>query len=847
MSIFNREYALHLSVRLITVGVVIILCLPSTLAAQTSDTTTQSQEQKKEDFTSQAAEPTAPRSRIGNFLITPYLDVGQLYDDNIFALPFAEIDDMVTVINPSVSIKSDWQLHQINMDAWASIGRYHEYDQENYEDYGLSGDFRYDLATKSNIFGSLGYKKAHEDRSSPDESFGFTPTFYSRIDAALGMSHNFGSLWTRLGVTRDAFDFDNNESRFGPINNDDRDRNMDAAGIRLGYPVATKVDLFAQATYDRRAYDDTPDDNGYVRNSDGSRLAAGVIVNPGRGLNIELLAGSLRQNYEDPRFSNISTPDYGADLIWRPSRASRFSLLLDRTLEETTLAGASSYLNDMISTRVDHQLQYNLSVSAYGALSQLDYQGIERTDDLVSAGFGIKYSFSKPFFLALDYDFLRRDSTDEIADYYRNNVFLSVGVNGLDSTIPALLAPLSGQENESPGGLYAGAQIGHAAITADYGGPRGPGLDGTFLETGLVANAPAWRLFGGYGHTFDRLYLGAEIEVETADSELKFTREVNRRNIRIARDNAVGLSARVGYVNDSKSLLYTRLGAMRTEYQTDYAFQDVAVSNDNILTGFQAGLGVEVPLSKYLGWRMDYTWRDYPGIEIDYELGSDSVEMDESVFNLGLAVNFGGTGLSDESTNNDQMDRFSGLYLGGQIGHGVTFTDFEGRRGPADQGGSVSTVLGNDGFIAGGIGGFGAQFKRFYLGFEVELDAAMSQWRFDRQENVRTITVDKRETAGAVVRVGYTLADRALLYAGAGLVNTRFETRYVFRDVLEIINKRVHGTRLVLGTEVPVTDDFSWRFEYSYTDYNAYSTVEETTDEFDINETLFRLAGIVRF
>lgn len=838
---------MRFSVRLIKAGTLIILCLPSTLGAQPNESSTQSQEQKKEGFTSQAAEPAAPRSRIGNFLITPYLDIGQLYDDNIFAIPFAEIDDMVTVINPSVSLKSDWQQHKLNMHAWASIGRYHEFDSENFEDYGLSGDFRYDLAAKSNIFGSLGYKKAHEDRSSPDQSFGFTPTFYSRIDAALGISHNFGGLWTRLGVTRDAFDFDNNESRFGPINNDDRDRNMDAAGIRLGYPVATKVDLFAQATYDRRAYDEIPDDNGYVRNSDGSRLAAGVIINPGKGLNIELLAGILRQNYEDPRFSNISTPDYGVDLIWRPSRASRFSLLLDRTLEESTLAGASGYLNDMISARVDHQLQYNLSVSAYGALSQLDYQGIERTDDLVSAGFGIKYLFIKPFFLVLDYDFLRRDSTDEIADYYRNKVFLSLGFDGLDNTKPASMAPLSAEGSESPGGLYAGAQVGHAAMAANYGGPRGPGQDGTFLETGLVANAPAWRLFGGYGHVFGRFYLGAELEVETADSELKFTREVNRRSIRVTRDKAAGLSARLGYVNDSKSMIFTRLGAMRSEFHTDYSFQDVSVNYDNTLTGFQAGLGVEVPLSKYLAWRMDYTWRDYPDNEIDYELASDNVHIDESVFNLGLSVNFNGTGVPDSSPTSGQAERFTGLYLGGQIGHGVTFTDFEGRRGPVEQGGFVSTVLGNDGYIAGGVAGFGAQFKRFYLGFEFELDAALSQWRFDRQEDVRTFTIDKRETAGAIVRLGYTLSDRALLFAGAGLVTTRFDTRYVFREVLETVNNRVHGTRLVLGTEVPVTDDFSWRFEYVYTDYDTYNTEEETNDAFDINETLFRLAGIVRF
>jgi hypothetical protein len=81
----------------------------------------------------------------------------------------------------------------------------------------------------------------------------------------------------------------------------------------------------------------------------------------------------------------------------------------------------------MISAYYNQQLPYNLSISAFGALSNLDYQGIERKDDLVSVGLGAKYAFSKLFFLALDYSFLSRDSTDELADYDRNKVFLSVG------------------------------------------------------------------------------------------------------------------------------------------------------------------------------------------------------------------------------------------------------------------------------------------------------------------------------------------------------------------------------------------------------------------------------------
>ena len=423
---------MYSAVRFFKLVLFALFYLPGILAAQPNDSTAPRQEPKNENFNSQAVQSTATKSRVGDFLVSPYLQVGPVFDNNIFATPIKEIDDMITVINASVNLNSDWQQHKLNVDAWGAIGRYREYDTENYEDYGLNGDFRYDLAANSNVFGGLGYQMLHEARSSQENLQGLTPTTYSLTDAVLGMSHSFSKLWTRLGLTRDVFDFDDTDALFGIINKDDRDRKMDAAGIRLGYPVTKTVNIFGQATYDQREYDETPDDNGYVRNSDGSRVAAGLIIRPTKGLNMEFLIGSLNQKYEDQRFSDVSVPDFGIDLVWLPSSSSRFTLLLDRRLEETTLAGASGFLNDMISARYNQQLPYNLSISAFGALSNHDYQGIERKDDLVSVGLGAKYAFSKLFFLALDYSFLSRDSNDDLANYDQNNLFLSVGFEPQD-------------------------------------------------------------------------------------------------------------------------------------------------------------------------------------------------------------------------------------------------------------------------------------------------------------------------------------------------------------------------------------------------------------------------------
>ena len=72
----TREFGVYSPVRFIKAGAFAVLCLPGILAAQNNDSYAPRQEPKNENFNSQSVQPAALQSRVGDFLVSPYQQIG---------------------------------------------------------------------------------------------------------------------------------------------------------------------------------------------------------------------------------------------------------------------------------------------------------------------------------------------------------------------------------------------------------------------------------------------------------------------------------------------------------------------------------------------------------------------------------------------------------------------------------------------------------------------------------------------------------------------------------------------------------------------------------------------------
>lgn len=367
--------------------------------------------------------------RFGGFLFYPKLGVGEEYDDNIFRVEGDKEDDLITVITPEVSLRSDWANHSLNFEADATIGRYAESSDEDYEDFTVRADGRLDITRNNYLFGALEHTQFHEDRGSPDDVAGTVPTEFTISNASVTYFHRFNRLSFTVEGTAREINFDDVPAIGGTINNDDRDRKDFIGTVRVAYEIVPEYEAFFRGGVNARPYDDAVDDNGFDRDSDGYEVVIGTAVDLSGVTFGDVFVGFASQDYEDPQLPTIDGVTFGGTIYWNVTRLTTITGSIRRTIEESTLSGASGFFATRVGVSVDHELLRNLLLSGDLHGTRSDYEGIDREDDDIQVGLGAKYLLNRHLYLSLDYSYWQRESSQAGGgdrDFKQNRVIVGL-------------------------------------------------------------------------------------------------------------------------------------------------------------------------------------------------------------------------------------------------------------------------------------------------------------------------------------------------------------------------------------------------------------------------------------
>lgn len=400
-----------------------------------------------------------PGYHVNGFRIRPSLSITEIYDSNVFATDKDTLSDWITRTSPNIKIDSTWTEHSLRFRAGADFGRYWDYDGENYLDYWASADGRYDLNETANLFGGVGISFNHEGRDSQDATVGgLEPTTYRSQSAHAGIKTTHGDTTYRIGGTYESLDFDNVPSVFGTLINDDRDRELFGLGIRATHQLDAQNAVFVQALYDKRDYDMGADLNGFERDSDGYRAAIGLENDFGGGNKTEAYVGIIEQDYDDSRFDSVSKVDFGGRLTFLPDKSTKITARLQRSLNETTLAGSPGYINTSLSGRIEFRVSPRLIPHLSFGYNNADYLEIGREDDTYSAEAGVKYYVARNAYILAGARHVTHDSNDKgvlfgSEDYEKNSVFLTFATQGYPLFEP-MISDFSTDGEWEIGGLY---------------------------------------------------------------------------------------------------------------------------------------------------------------------------------------------------------------------------------------------------------------------------------------------------------------------------------------------------------------------------------------------------------
>lgn len=361
-------------------------------------------------------------ARLGAWLMTPILELNQIFDDNIFATPDDEIDDRITTIRPEVELESDWNRHQLLFEAGAEIGLYQDNGDEDYQDYDFRNRTQIDISHGTRLTADLSYAHEHTPRSS-SENIGAAaePVEFDRRTAKLGLDRSLGILTAGINGEIERLTFSkSNRIGGGTIDNSDRDRTETRFAARLGYEPFAESTAYLEIGFRDIDYDDPTVRGGPDRDSDGISIDLGANKIISEVWVIDLGLGYNPRRFADRQLDDITGAEaltLRGEALWNPTALTSVIGTLRRRTYETTVQDASAVVNTFGALNVEHQLLRSLTLDAGLNYSYSDFVGSSRDDRDSAVSAGLEYVLTRFVSIRADYRFRQRNSSVDRADY----------------------------------------------------------------------------------------------------------------------------------------------------------------------------------------------------------------------------------------------------------------------------------------------------------------------------------------------------------------------------------------------------------------------------------------------
>lgn len=243
--------------------------------------------------------------RMGSFLLYPGLLTSVAHDDNLYASPNWRVSDVVTRLQPSFLLRSDWNVHSLEAYGSAEGVLHARHTRENHVNgaFGLRGII--DVQRDLRIGYYAGWRRAHEDRGMADSVFLGTaldkPLASDRFTGGLSVNKAFNRFRLSLAGQYEGVVYQDSTVAGVKVDQSVRDYSTYTLRTRLGYELSPLTQVFSEFGFERRIYP-----NGYT-DSSAYRAVAGVSIEASRLINGEIYGGYLGRLYDSSLMTDINT------------------------------------------------------------------------------------------------------------------------------------------------------------------------------------------------------------------------------------------------------------------------------------------------------------------------------------------------------------------------------------------------------------------------------------------------------------------------------------------------------------------------------------------------------------
>ncbi|MEL6978555.1 MAG: outer membrane beta-barrel protein [Pseudomonadota bacterium] len=384
-----------------------------------------------------AQEATAPQLenvdertgvRVNSFILRPELRVEGVYSDNYLQSEDDEQSSYLFVTRPEVTLESDWRRHALILSAFGEYGLYTEDSDDNYTEFGGSAIGVIDITRAAGVRIETGLSRLSDGRGD-DNAPGAAaePTEYTLGEIDIEGRYKRGRLRLSPVAAFSLRDYDDVDLiGGGSSNEDDRDRLTYVGGAEIGYEFLRGYEAFVRGEGLLIDYNGDFEPGETDRSGDSLRALGGVNLSLSRLVEGRVGVGYEQRSFDEDDLESVDSVSVDLGVDWFVTPLTSIQFIGEGGVGETTVAGSSGTSRLAGTVSVRHALRRNVLLGGFVGAGTEDFDGVERTDDTLSAGASVEWLLNPNVSLGARYAHTNEDSDAEGESYTENQFSLGL-------------------------------------------------------------------------------------------------------------------------------------------------------------------------------------------------------------------------------------------------------------------------------------------------------------------------------------------------------------------------------------------------------------------------------------
>jgi hypothetical protein len=352
--------------------------------------------------------------RSGAFLVYPRVEAGIAYTDNVFGSGVDEKSDTYFTVNPSVTVRSNWSRHSLNLEGGARLRRYSEEDTADQDGLYAEADLRLDANRTFQLFTGAAIRQLYEEPSSSGYPDDVTEAVEFVQSGVYGRGVFAAAARVRMILAGDYHEFDFEDSRNfagAVIDQDGRDQAIWRVSARGEYGLTPETSLFLQATYSESRYEEDFLFGLPARDGEELRVLAGASFDLTAVTRGSIGVGLVEHDYDSALYGKLDGVVADARVEYFPTGLTTLTLTASRSVYDSVIGPSGGYFSNGVGLRVDHELLRNLLLNAEAGYRKNDFDSIDREDEITSFTAGARYLANRSIGVGAAVSHVERDSS----------------------------------------------------------------------------------------------------------------------------------------------------------------------------------------------------------------------------------------------------------------------------------------------------------------------------------------------------------------------------------------------------------------------------------------------------